>query len=181
VQHHLRQGLRAIALGWLALSLGACSGSSGPPANEPLNSRFHDDQPSLSGDGNLLAFATNRNGQEQIAVYDLQRRRFLDLPGLNRSGAIAASPSLSRTGRYLVYLTSVQGSPEIALYDRATEKTEILTRTYRHWVRNPAISPDGRYIVFETARRGQWDLEVLDRGPDIELDLADGTPLEVEP
>lgn len=165
----------------LAASLVACGGGSPPPVNEPLNSRFHDDQPSLSGDGQLLAFTTNRNGREQIVVYDLQRRRFLDMPGLNRSEALAESPSLSRTGRYLVYLTSIQGRPEIALYDRATEDVEILSRTYRHWVRNPKISPDGRYITFETARRGQWDLEVLDRGPDVELDIADGTPLDVEP
>ena len=44
-------------------------------------------------------------------------------------------------------------------------------------MRNPQISADGRYIVFETARRGQWDIEVLDRGPLIELDIPDGTPV----
>ncbi|NJL00420.1 MAG: TolB family protein [Spirulinaceae cyanobacterium SM2_1_0] len=165
----------------LVLSLLACNSQNELPANEPLNSRFHDDQPSLSGDGTLLAFTTNRNGQEQIALYDLEQRRFLDAPGLNRSGVIATNPSLSRTGRYLVYLTSVEGRLEIALYDRITAQAEILTRTYRHWVRNPQISADGRYISFETARRGQWDIEVLDRGPNIELDIADGTPLDVAP
>jgi len=74
-----------------------------------------------------------------------------------------------------VYLVSREGRPEIALYDRIVEETEILTESYRHWVRNPDIDLDGRYIVFETARRGQWDVEVLDRGPEVELDIPDGT------
>jgi Tol biopolymer transport system component len=47
--------------------------------------------------------------------------------------------------------------------------------SYRNWIRNPSISPNGRYIVFETSRRGQWDIEVIDQGPNIELDIADGT------
>ncbi len=181
MQSSWRRGLRSLLVGCLGASLVACGGSSPPPAQEPLNSRFQDDEPSLSGDGRLLAFVTNRNGQQQIVVYDLESRRFLNLPGLNRREAIAASPSLSRTGRYLVYLTNLEGRAEIVLYDRATEQLDFLTRRYRHWVRNPTISPEGRYIVFETARRGQWDIEVLDRGPGIELDLADGAPVEVEP
>jgi Tol biopolymer transport system component len=99
------------------------------------------------------------------------------LSGLNGKGAIAESPSLSRTGRYLAYVSSVRGKPDIILYDRATRRSEILTLGYRSWLRNPHISPDGRYIVFETARRGQWDLEVLDRGPFVELDIPDGSPV----
>ena len=85
--------------------------------------------------------------------------------------------SLSRTGRYLVYLSSLQGRPDVALYDRLTKRTDLLTLAYRSWVRNPQISPDGRYVVFETARRGQWDIEVLDRGPQIELDIPNGSPV----
>ncbi len=144
-----------------------------------LNSRYHDEQPALSGDGRWLAFVSNRNGSSQITLYDLQERRFVELSGLNRKAAIAESPSLSRTGRYIAYISSEQGRPEIALYDRATRRSEILTQGYRSWLRNPRISPDGRYIVFETARRGQWDIEVLDRGANIELDISDGSPVAV--
>ncbi|MFM7382819.1 MAG: biopolymer transporter Tol, partial [Microcystaceae cyanobacterium] len=70
-----------------------------------------------------------------------------------------------------------QGRPDVALYDRLTQRTELLTLNYRSWIRNPQISPDGRFVVFETARRGQWDIAVLDRGPQIELDLPNGTPI----
>lgn len=146
---------------------------SGPTA---LNSHYTDEQPALSGNGRLLAFVSNRNGKSQILLYDLQQKRFLDLPRLNRADAIAQSPSLSQNGRYIVYMSSDQGRPELALYDRATQHSQLLSIGYRGWVRNPSISPDGRYIAFESDSRGQWDIEVLDRGPNIELDIPDGSP-----
>lgn len=163
---------------FLFSALAACSPTDRQLASEGLNSRYTDEQPALSGNGRFLAFVTNRNGGSQIALYDLQLQRFIELPGINESDIVSESPSLSRTARFLVYLTSEQGKPQIAFYDRAVGRSEILTKNYRSWVRNPQISPSGRYIVFESSRRGQWDIEVLDRGTDIELDIPDGVPVE---
>lgn len=156
--------------------MAACSSVNLSTTPVPLNNRYTDEQPALSGNGQLLAFVSNRNGRRQIWLYNLQNRQFIDLPGLNRPDAIAESPSLSYTGRYVVYIASDQGRPDIELYDRATRSSQVLTAGYRGWVRNPSISPDGRYIVFETSSRGQWDIEVLDRGSNIELDISDGSP-----
>ncbi|ERT05797.1 WD40-like Beta Propeller Repeat family protein [Lyngbya aestuarii BL J] len=138
-----------------------------------VNSSASDEQPTLSGNGQFLAYVSNRNGQRQIVLYDLQRQTLIDLPGLNQGSAIAENPSLSNTARYLVYLASDSGRPEIELYDRKTNRVQIVSQGYRGWVRHPRISPDGRYIVFESGRRGQWDLEVLDRGSKVELDTLD--------
>lgn len=160
------------------LLLTGCNTPSNPGESARLNSRFTEEQPALSGDGRLVAFVTNRNGTAQIAIYDRDRQAFLTLPGLNRDRSMVQNPSLSRTGRYIAYLTHDQGRPEIALYDQAIQRSEIVSHRYRDWIRNPKISPDGRYISFETARRGQWDIEILDRGPNVELDLADGTLIE---
>ena len=152
----------------------ACSPSPLPQEPAVLNSRYTNEQPALSGDGEFVAFVSNRDGDRKIVMYDLQRRHFIDLSRVNRPNAIAENPSLSRTGRYIVYIASAQGRPEIELFDRVTGRLEVLTIGYRGWVRNPSISPDGRYIAFETSRRGQWDIEVLDRGPNVELDLEEG-------
>lgn len=166
--------VKIMALSLMGL-LSACELTNRPQILVGLNSRYNDEQPTLSGDGRLLAFVSNRNGKSQILLYDLQGRRFIRLRGFEPGQAIAESPSLSRTGRYLVYISSIQGRPDIVLYDQATGRSELLTQGYRSWIRNPSISPDGRYIVFETARRGQWDIEILDRGPLIELDITDGS------
>ncbi|BAW95838.1 WD40-like beta propeller repeat protein [[Synechococcus] sp. NIES-970] len=163
--------LRFFWLLTLLLGLGGCSFGNTSLTPVSLNSRFHDEQPALSGDGRWLAFISNRHGTSELLFYNLEQRQFVELPNVNQNNAIYESPSLSRTGRYLVYLSSPLGKPDIILYDRATKRSDILTQGYRHWVRNPKISPDGRYVVFESARRGQWDIEVLDRGPNIEFDL----------
>ncbi len=155
--------------------LSACEPTPVATESGELNSRWNDEQPALSGDGRYLAFVSNREGTRSLLMYDLQERRYVLLPRLNRRDAIAESPSLSYTGRYLAYIASDSARPEIELYDRATQQAQILTVGYRGWFRNPKISPDGRYIVFETGSRGQWDVELLDRGASVELDLPDGT------
>ena len=173
-------------LGWgvgiaLLSLLAACDSSKLPQGTAGINSRYNDEQPSLSGNGRYLTWVSNRNGRHQVLLYDLSRKEFVPLPGLNPENALAESPSLSRTGRYLLYLVSRQGRPRIALYDRYVEETEILTDSYPHWVRNPDISLNGRYIVFETARRGQWDVELLDRGPKVEPDIEEGARIYDNP
>lgn len=158
----------------------SCNSSDLPIGVSTLNSRYAEEQPALSGNGRLLAFVSNRNGSQQLLLYDLRNQSFIPTPGLNRRNTIVENPSLSYTGRYICYLTSNQGRPVIALYDRAIKRSKILTPTYRGWIRNPHISPDGRYIVFESASRGKWDVEVLDRGPTVELDIPDGSTVNVD-
>jgi Tol biopolymer transport system component len=161
--------------------LASCGSNNIPIGPTSLNSRYTEEQPALSGNGRFLAFVSNRNGNQQLLVFDLERQQFIGTPGINRSETIAESPSLSYTGRYIAYLTSDQGRPVVALYDRATQQSQIVTPTYRGWIRKPNISPDGRYVVFETASRGQWDVEVLDRGPNIELDIPNGATVGSPP
>ncbi|BAZ17471.1 hypothetical protein NIES4071_93500 [Calothrix sp. NIES-4071] len=155
----------------------SCSSDNIPIGPTSLNSRFTEEQPALSGNGRFLAFISNRNGAHQLLVYDLQQQEFARIPRLARPDTIIETPSLSYTARYVAYITSDQGRPVIGLYDRASQQSQILTPIYRGWIRNPSISPDGRYVVFETSARGQWDIEVLDRGPDIELDIPNGAPI----
>ncbi|GAB4161281.1 MAG: hypothetical protein Fur0046_40060 [Cyanobacteria bacterium J069] len=143
--------------------------SSGTPV--PLNSRYTDEQPAISGNGQFVAFVSNRQGDRGILLYDLKRQQFVDLPRLNRWDAVAERPSLSNTARYIVYVASGSGRPEVELYDRVTHQAQVLTAGYRGWVRNPSISPDGRYVAFELGRDSRWSIQILDRGPSIELDL----------
>lgn len=164
----------SICFSLLAVLTVACAQKSLVEAPAEFDSRHNDEQPALSGDGHFLAFASNRDGNRGILLYDLKQRQLVDLPRLNRRDAIAESPSLSYTGRYIVYVTSASARPEIELYDRALQQPQVLTAGYRGWFRNPSISPDGRYIAFETGIRGQWDIEVVDRGSNVESDVPNG-------
>lgn len=158
----------------------SCAADNIPMGVTSLNSRYTEEQPAISGNGRFLAFISNRSRSQQLLVYDLENQSFIPTPGLNRQSVVAESPSLSHTGRYICYITSDQGRPVVALYDRASQQSQILTPTYRGWVRNPSISPDGRYVAFESSSRGQWDIEVLDRGPTIELDIPNGARVSTE-
>ncbi|MDJ0775732.1 MAG: hypothetical protein QNJ49_20295 [Mastigocoleus sp. MO_167.B18] len=160
----------------LAILLSSCSYTDLPIGSSSLNSRYTEEQPTLSGNGRFLGFISNRNGNHQLLLFDIQQQQFVRTPNLNRARIIVEAPSLSYSARYIVYMTTDRGRPVVSLYDRATKQSQVLTSFYPGWVRNPSISPDGRYVTFETSSRGQWDIEVLDRGPNIELDIPDGTP-----
>ncbi|MGB3237803.1 MAG: biopolymer transporter Tol [Geitlerinemataceae cyanobacterium] len=163
------------ATGLMIIGLLSACGTIDLPADPlALNSYYTEEQPALSGNGRFLAYLSNRDGQRQILMYDLQEERFVSLPGLDLRGTISQSPSLSYTARYLAYLAVDGDRPAIKLYDRLTGQTQVLTSGYRSWVGHPSLSEDGRYIAFETADNGQLDIEILDRGSKIEFDRPEG-------
>ncbi len=160
---------RLILFGVVSMLVLGCQ--TAPEEVNTLNSRYTDEQPSLSGNGQFVAFVSSRGGRSQILLYDLRNRNFVQVRGIT---AGATQPSLSRNARYIAYVASNQGRSDIFIYDRATQRPEIVSWGYANSIRHPRISPDGRYIVFESDRRGQWDIEVLDRGAGIELDRPEG-------
>jgi Tol biopolymer transport system component len=88
-----------------------------------------DTQPSLSGDGRLLAFTSDRPGGaggRDVYLYDRTAGKFLPLPGLNTPDH-EQSPALSPDGRYLAFVSERRGGAgerDVYLYDR--EKGKLL-------------------------------------------------------
>ncbi len=146
-----------------------------------LNSNRSEYHPRLSYNGRYLVFASDREAQRRILLYDVQRRQLIPLPGLNQPGILQDQPDISADGRYIVYVSEQQGKPDIFVYDRQNFQAQAITRHVLATVRHPTISGNGRFIAFEVNRNGQWDVEIYDRGVGVELSTPDALIPTVPP
>ena len=125
-----------------------------------LNSRSAELNPQVTA--TYIAFVSDRNGSQDIYLFDAQKRQLIPLPGLNSLDEVASHPSISEDGRYLVFASSRQGKSNIYLYDRQTEQKRNLTDNLQADVRNPMINAEGSLVAFEVANNGQWDIMIYD-------------------
>jgi Tol biopolymer transport system component len=159
--------------------LSGCSDTSlvAPPPQDfgsALNTTAAEQHPRFSYDGRYLVIASDRRSQRSIWLYDVQSRRTIPLPGLNRPGIMQDQPDISADARYIVYVSEQSGKSDIWLYDRNTIQSTNLTKDWLGEVRHPTISGNGRFIAFETNRNGQWDIVIYDRGTDAIEGILDG-------
>jgi Tol biopolymer transport system component len=139
------------------------------PGGRGLNSLASELTPQIAS--NYITFVSDRNGSQDIYLFDARDRRLIDLPGLNSLDEIASEPSVSENGRFIAFVLSRQGKSTIAIYDRSTQQKRNLTPNIQAQVRRPSISADGSIIAFEVADRGQWDILVY---------RSSGQPLEIK-
>ncbi len=124
-----------------------------------------DFDPSLSGDGKLIAFASNRTGGYDVYLYDVARDSVIALPGMNSSSSDLA-PSISADGRYIAFHSNRPGGVglfDVYVYDRQAQQFLPLpgANTTLSDI-NPALSPDGRYLAFSTESEGGTDIRLYD-------------------
>jgi Tol biopolymer transport system component len=139
------------------------------PGGRGLNSLSSELTPQIAS--KYLTFVSDRNGSQDVYLFDARDRRLIDLPGLNSLDEIASEPSISENGRFIAFILSRQGKSTIAIYDRSSQQKRNLTPNIQAQVRRPSISADGSLIAFEVADRGQWDILVY---------RSSGQPLEVK-
>jgi Tol biopolymer transport system component len=131
--------------------------------------------PSVSGDGNLVAFAAwNRPGGpgsgHHVFLYDKPAKKLLDLPGLPSPAADDRLPALSSDGRFLAFASNRQGGAgltDIYLYDRKIGKLVAApSLNSRHTELEPSLNADGSLIAFSSERpegQGGRDIYLFDR------------------
>jgi len=136
-----------------------------PNLNDPSGTNF---DPSLNGDGSLVAFSSNRFGTAgafDIYLYSVPGDSIVPLPGLN-SEQQELSPSISADGRYIAFQSGRAGGAgviDVYVYDRVTRSLLSLPLANTPLADvQPAISPDGRYLAFATEFTGGRDLRVYD-------------------
>jgi Tol biopolymer transport system component len=157
-----------------SLALHGCSGYPSilnfpiDPGGRSLNSRSLELDPEVAG--KYVVFASDRNGSQDIYLFEIDTQQITLLPGLNSLNEIASQPSVSEDGRYIVFAVDRLGESDIYLYDREFQQKRNLTADLNQEVRNPNISADGSKVAYEVAENGQWDIVLVDRsGKRIEL------------
>ena len=154
---------------WIVVISSIATGCTGYPrylnfpfdgGGRALNSRASDLEPKVTS--TYIVFISDRNGSQDVYLFDAQQRQLISLPGLNALDEIASHPSISEDGRYLVFASSRQGKSNIYIYDRETEQKRNLTTNLQAEVRHPIINADGNQIAFEVAKDGQWDIMIYD-------------------
>lgn len=131
-----------------------------------VNSNSTEEYPAYSSDGRYLAFASDRRNRRDILLYDLQQRRLISLPNLNRRDSAQDQPALSADGRYIAYVSTERGKSDIFVYDRQTQKSELLTVNIRGSSKQPTISGDGSRVAFQASQLGQWKITIVNRRVD---------------
>ncbi|MEM8718420.1 MAG: biopolymer transporter [Cyanobacteria bacterium P01_G01_bin.39] len=158
-------------LSWTIL-LFIVSGCSGNLLTQPeiipggINSNSIEEYPTYSSDGNYLAFASDRRNQRDIFLYDLQAKRLVSLPNLNRRDSTQDQPALSADGRYIAYVSAERGKTDIFVYDRQRQKSELLTVNVRGSVKAPTINGDGSQVAFQASQLGKWKIVIVNRQVD---------------
>lgn len=111
----------------------------------------------------LIAFVSNRNGNDDIFLYDVITTAYNPLPNANTPLA-ETNPEISADGRFMVYQTTRNGNADILLYDILTGSIDTLpvinTPAFEG---QPSVSADGRFIAFVTDRVGSLDVNLYDR------------------
>ncbi|MEL6496833.1 MAG: biopolymer transporter [Cyanobacteria bacterium J06623_7] len=154
---------------WLLLFLTGCSGNLlTQPEILPggINSNSVEEYPTYSADGRYLAFASDRRGRRDIFLYDLQNKRLVSLPNLNRRDSLQDQPSLSADGRYMAYVSTERGKRDIFVYDRQKQESELLTVNIRGSSKQPTISGDGSQVAFQASQLGKWKIVIVNRNVD---------------
>ncbi|MBF0192256.1 MAG: PD40 domain-containing protein [Magnetococcales bacterium] len=99
--------------------------------SEGFASRFRDDNPNLSTDGDYLVFQSNRNDPDlqhlgnDLFLYELSSQEFIFLPSIN-SNFEEGSPALTKNARHILFHSKReggQGGYDLYLYQRDTKDT----------------------------------------------------------
>ena len=132
--------------------------------------------PSPSPDGEKLAFASNRGGQWDLYLLDLQSG---DVAQLTDTPEYEGSPTWSPDGTFLAYEAYLHDNLDIVVGpadDPAKDAVRLTTSPASD--HSPAWAPDGRHIAFIS--NGEVILADLDKTEEARFQTLSNTPLASE-
>ena len=135
-----------------------------------------DIEPSVSFDGQRVAFASNRAGDWEI--YRMSINGGTPITVTNYPAADDLAPSwncywiafqTNRDGNWEIYKTDPEGTTQIRLTNNAAADEA------------PNWSPDGHWIAFQSNRDGNWELYIMDENGDNVRRLTTDPSIERNP
>jgi TolB protein len=113
--------------------------------------------PTVSPDGKLLAFASDRHS-DTFDIY-VKKTDGRTVTQVTTDPGHDMQPAFSADGRLLAYASNRSGNWDIFVLDLARRKSIQVTDSKQHDV-HPSWSPDGRHLVYCScsARSGDWEL-----------------------
>ena len=143
--------------------ISGCSSPSAKPLND-LNGLLRQSSNSRrdpSMGTRWLASLSRRQGRERVELIDLNNRKPVPLPGLNRSDALPVSVSVSGDGRRLAVVRQRGNRTELILYRRNSETVQGLPLDPPGVPRSVSLDGRGRQLAVQVSRNGRWDVDLI--------------------
>jgi Tol biopolymer transport system component len=127
--------------------------------------------------GDQIAFASNRDGDFEIYLMDLEGNIFAQLTD---NDVADLSPTWNPNGKSVAFSSNIDGDYDIFVTDIASGESQNLTDNGWDDL-YPAWSPDGSQIAYTSNRDRNWEIYVMDADGDSQTrvttdSLYDGNP-----
>ena len=126
-------------------------------------------QPSINGDGSLIAFSSSIGGSansRNICLVETSSGK-VQLLTNNPAGALAYNPKISGDGSLIYFIReSVEGARDLVLFERSTGQEVVLEQNLTDLALSdgPALSDDGTRLVYSTTTsQNQSQVHLYDR------------------
>jgi Tol biopolymer transport system component len=134
--------------------------------------------PDFSPSGEQLVFVSDRDGDEELYLYDLKSQQ---TEKLTDNTVVDFSPSFSPDGSEIVFVSYMDRGWEIYKISLENKKIRRLTKN-KYWDGFPKFSNDGKYITFSSKREASEDIYIMKKNGGDEKILyaspeADNDPL----
>ena len=152
-----------VALMVLPFAIQGCAGPRPKPILE-LNGLLRQSvsgrrEPALSQ--RWLVSLSQRGGRERVELIDLNSRRPVPLPGLNRADALPISVSVSADGERLAVVQQREERTELVLYRRNVGTLQRLPLEPPGVPRAVSLNGNGRRLAVQVSRGGRWDIDLI--------------------
>lgn len=114
--------------------------------------------PAVSPDGKRIAISSNRNGNAEIYIIDLQSGA---IDRITYHYGIDTSPAWSPNGKSIIFTSDRTGSPNLYITDDKGLETSRLTYELQY-CDHADWSPDGDRIVFAGRQQGYFNIFIKD-------------------